>query len=67
MARKRKVTADRDAADAPFDTVDGTEVEEVEVGETTDRAVHPPFEIVRETDSEVDLTTDAHAELPPPP
>jgi hypothetical protein len=57
MARKRKLSADRDAADIPFETVE----------ETTDLAVHPPFETVGETDSEIDSTTDVHAELPPPP
>jgi hypothetical protein len=41
MARKRKLSADRDAADAPFETGEETEVEE-----TTDRAVHPLFETV---------------------
>jgi hypothetical protein len=46
MARKRKLSADRDAADVPFETVEETEVEETEVEETTDRAVHPPFETV---------------------
>jgi hypothetical protein len=56
MARKCKLSADRDAADAPFETVE----------ETTDRAVHPPFETVGDTDLEIDSTTDAHAELPPP-
>jgi hypothetical protein len=64
MARKRKLSADRDAADAPFETVEETEIEETKVEETTDRAVHPPFETVGETASEIDLTTDAHTELP---
>jgi hypothetical protein len=62
MARKRKLSADRDVADAPFETIEETEVEE-----PTDRAVHPPFETVGETASEIDSTTDAHSELPPPP
>jgi hypothetical protein len=62
MARKHKLSADCDAADASFETVEETEVEE-----TTDRAVHPPFETVGETDSEIDSTTTAHTELPPPP
>jgi len=62
MARKRKLSVGRDAADAPFETVEETEVEE-----TTDRAVHPPFEIVGEIASEIDSTTTAHTELPPPP
>jgi hypothetical protein len=59
MARKRKLSADRDAADAPFETVEETEVEE-----TTDRAVHPLFETVEETASEIDSSTTAHTELP---
>jgi len=62
MARKRKLSADSDAADAPFETVEETEVEE-----TTDRAVHPQFETMGETASEIDSTTTAHTELPPPP
>jgi hypothetical protein len=62
MARKRKLSPDHDIADASFETVEGTEVEE-----TTDRAVHPLFETVGETASEVDSTTTAHTELPPPP
>jgi hypothetical protein len=61
------LSADRDAADAPFETVEETEMEEMEVEETTDRAVHPLFETVGETASEIDSTTTAHTELPPPP
>jgi hypothetical protein len=62
MARKRKLSVGRDTADASFETVEETEVEE-----TTDRAVHPPFETVGETASENDSTTTAHTVLPPPP
>jgi hypothetical protein len=62
MARKRKLSTDRNAADAPFETVEETEVEE-----TTDRAAHPLIEIVGETASEIDSTTTAHTELPSPP
>ena len=58
MARKRKLSADRDAADTPFETVAETEDEE-----TTDRAVHAPFETVGDTDLEADSTTDAHTEF----
>jgi hypothetical protein len=67
MARKRKLPADRDAADAPFETVEETEIEEMEVKETSDRAVQPLFGTVGETASEIDSTTTAHTELPPPP
>jgi hypothetical protein len=62
MARKRKLSADRDTADAPFETVEETEVEE-----TAYRAVHPPIETMGETASAIDSTTTAHTELPPPP
>jgi hypothetical protein len=62
MARKRKLSANRDAADASFETIEETKVEEM-----TERAVHPPFETVGETASEIDSTTDAHSELLPPP
>jgi hypothetical protein len=55
----------RDAADAPFETVEETEMEEMEGEETIDRAVHPPFETVGETASEIDSTTTAHTGLPP--
>jgi hypothetical protein len=37
------------------------------VEKTTDRAVHPLFETVGETASEIDSTTTAHTELLPPP
>jgi hypothetical protein len=48
--RKRKLSADHDTADAPFETVEETEeVEEMDVEVTTDRAVHPSFETVGET------------------
>jgi hypothetical protein len=65
--RKRKLSADRDAADAPFETVEVMKVEETKVEETNDRAVHPPFETIGETASEIDSTTDEHTEFPPPP
>jgi hypothetical protein len=60
MALKRKLSVDSDAADAPFETVEETEVEEM-----TDRAVHLQFETMGETASEIDSTTTAHTELPP--
>jgi hypothetical protein len=66
MARRRKLSADRDADDTPFENVEETEVEETKVEETTDHAVHPLFETVGETASEIDSTMDTHTELPPP-
>jgi hypothetical protein len=61
MARERKKSADRDAADAPFEIVEETKVEE-----TTDCAVHPPFETIGETASEIDSPMAVRTELPLP-